>query len=67
MVLPSDIKRRFLGKGAGDKEAIGYAMLQAIPNLGGCMAGLARGKHEHVYDAAALALMALEYHQNKLL
>lgn len=58
--LPSDLKRRFLGKAAGDKNRVGYAILQHVEGLAPLMAEHAKGKHEHIYDAAGLAVLALE-------
>lgn len=58
--LPSDIKRRFLGKQAGDKNRVGYAILQAVEGLAPMLFSMAKGKHEHVYDAVGLAYLALE-------
>lgn len=58
--LPSDLKRRFLGQQAGDKNRIGYAILQHVDGLAELMASVARGKHEHIYDAVGLAVLALE-------
>jgi Holliday junction resolvasome RuvABC endonuclease subunit len=58
--LPSDIKRRFLGNKAGDKNRVGYALLQAVEGLAPIMADTAKGKHEHIYDAVGLAYLALE-------
>jgi Holliday junction resolvasome RuvABC endonuclease subunit len=58
--LPMDIKRRFLGTKAGDKNRVGYAMLQAVDGLAPLMAPEAKGKHEHIYDAVGLAYLALE-------
>lgn len=58
--LPSDLKRRFLGKQAGDKNRIGYAILQEVEGLAPLLSSVPRGKHEHLYDAVGLAYLALE-------
>lgn len=58
--LPGDLKRRFLGKSSGDKNQVGYSILNQVGGLAELMAYEARGKHEHIYDAVGLAYLALE-------
>jgi len=64
LFLPLDIKQRFLGSRSGDKNQIGYAMLEEVPDLASKLNTICRGKHEHVYDACGLAVLALERYYN---
>ena len=58
--IPNDLKRRFLGQKSGDKNQVGYAVLQHILGLAPLLSTISPSKHEHVYDAAGLAYLALE-------
>jgi len=58
--LPLDIKKEFLGGNSGDKNQVGYSVLQRVTGLSELLAEKARTKHEHIYDAVALAVLALK-------
>ena len=60
MFLPSDLKRRFLGSQKGSKLEIEYAVLQEVEGLSEHLEMIPRSKHEHVCDAACLAILAIE-------
>lgn len=59
---PGDLKQRALGSRRGSKEAVQAWVTDSVSGLGEDLARVPRGHQNHVADAAALAVLAIEAH-----
>lgn len=59
-ISPQELKRHFLGRASGSKEEIQTAVLERWPEMEGVVSGITPGLREHIYDAAAVSLMAFD-------
>jgi Holliday junction resolvasome RuvABC endonuclease subunit len=58
--LPSDVKRRFVGKQSASKAEVVERMCSAVEGLREALEGFPKTKREHVADAAAHAVLVLD-------
>ena len=57
---PQDIRRTLLGKSGGTKQAVAGAVHVLCPGMAAALAKRPKAEHEHIIDAVAHAIHALE-------
>jgi Holliday junction resolvasome RuvABC endonuclease subunit len=55
---PQHLKNHFLGRMSGKKKEIQAAVLERLPEMAELVEGVPNRQQDHIYDAAAVAIMA---------
>lgn len=58
--LPSDLKKRFCNNKSASKDDVAQALARFIPGLESALDSVAKGRREHIADAAGHAYLVME-------